>query len=92
MPSLRGKTIVECATTILRERRNEPLHYRDIAIAAMSRGYKGRSDDSKKIARSFAQTLLRLDEFKAVGNGNFRLNDPTLEWGEDITQPLNATH
>lgn len=82
--SLRGKTIAECATAILIERQNEQTHSRDIARIAISRGYKGRSGDEKKVARSFEQTIRRLPEFEAVGGGKFVLVNGPVAFGQQL--------
>jgi len=76
---LAGLTILEAATKILRERHGEPAHFRQLAMAAISRGYRsGRKDSGdKQVVRSFAQTLQRIAKsggaIERVGDGVFCL-------------------
>ena len=66
-------TIVDAATTILKERGEQ--HYSAVAKEALSRGYEGKKGTSEEaIAKSFWATMKRKPEiFDAVGGGKFRL-------------------
>jgi hypothetical protein len=81
---LAGKTIVECARQILKERPGRSLHYKELADLAAKRGYSsGRKDsDPENIPRSFVQTLRRIarqddGEFVKDGEGRFKLRENT---------------
>jgi hypothetical protein len=77
---LTGKTALESALLILEERSPEPVHFRDLAAAAILRGYRSPkgTDDTERLEKTFWDTLRRvkhLDSPEPVvfeGDGKFR--------------------
>jgi len=74
-----GRTALDCAVIIMRERKNEAIHYSEIAKEAMRRGYRGRSHGSEaaiesRVVQSFWATLHRSERFESVGKGIYRLS------------------
>jgi hypothetical protein len=69
------KTICDLAKEILLEAGDDGLHFTEIAKRAASQGYKGRRGSTDKtVAKSFSQTMHRVDSiFASMGQGRFRL-------------------
>jgi len=84
---LAGKTSLQCARIILRERGNAGTHFSAIVREAMRRGYRGRVDGSPEVVettlmKSFWAALSRANDMEKVGNGMYRLR------GETRTAPV----
>lgn len=75
---LAGKTVVDCAATILGERKGQSVHYRDLFREALARGYRGRASSSEdQLERSWIQLLRKSASaggpVEKTGEGLFRL-------------------
>jgi HB1, ASXL, restriction endonuclease HTH domain len=73
-----GKSALDCARVILEEHSNEPMHFSDIARAAMARGYRGRAEGTpseveSRVQNSFWAALHRSGDFASAGKGCYRL-------------------
>jgi hypothetical protein len=76
-----GKTALECARIILKEKGNQARHFSRIAKEAIRRGYKGRMEGppeevENRILHSFCAAMHRSEDFEGVGKGYHRLVKP----------------
>lgn len=69
------KTIVDFARVVLGDAGSEGMHFRDIAVEAVKKGYRGKAGSTPEaIADSFRVTLRRHgDVFTRTSEGHFRL-------------------
>jgi HB1, ASXL, restriction endonuclease HTH domain len=76
--SLAGRTIIQAAEIVLREHKNQPMHFRAIAQEALKRGYTGRATGDRdsvehRTAQSFWASMYRSENFQQTGKGYFKL-------------------
>jgi len=73
---LADATVEGASAKILAEAKGQPLHYRDVARAAQSRGYNNGRKTGINPQTFWAIMHRKADIFETVGEGKFRLKQP----------------